>query len=235
MTVKGVPAVAVLGAVTVKVFRSVTGTVALVVVLPAASVATACSEYEPSARPAVGHDVLQLDPDGVVLPMVVQAPDPARYWTTTLATPDPVSAAVPETVTVPPWTELPAGEVTATVGGLRSIWTASDLKASVLPAVSLEKYRTVADEDTVKGPVYRVEDVVGVLPSVVYQVPATPLASEAERVTTTSVELHPAAFGRGDWDAVVTGGVVSPLGTATEVVAGTGDSQADPASTAYTA
>ena len=55
----------------------------------------------------------------------------------------------------------------APVGATVSIFTASEVGVSALPRLSTEKNRTVAVADTVNGPVYRVDAVVGVLPFVV--------------------------------------------------------------------
>ena len=117
----------------------------------------------------MAHEVDHVDaPVVMALPRSAQAPAPCCTWGCTLATPEPpVSAEVPLTVTVPLTTAADAGAVTAPVGATASTLSASDRGDSALPAVSTEKYRTVALVETVNGAVYAVEVVVGVLPSVV--------------------------------------------------------------------
>src|SRR6266700_6265287 len=140
-----------------------------VVELPATSVATAVSLCVPLVTPLV----FQLKEYGLLV-SVASTVVPSR-WNVTLAIPDgapdpvPRSVAPAVTVTLVPCVTLvpEAGEVIETVGAAASIWITCDLTASLLPAVSTEKYLTVVVRATVNGPVYLVLELVGVDPLVV--------------------------------------------------------------------
>jgi hypothetical protein len=108
---------------------TVTLTLLLVVLFPAASRAMAVRVWEPFAIVVVFQEVLW----GLVVSSVPRLVPSSRNWTPTTPT---LSEAVAETVTVPDTVAPLAGAVIVTVGGLLSTVTLTLLLVVLFPAAS---------------------------------------------------------------------------------------------------
>jgi hypothetical protein len=110
-------------------FDTVTVPPLLVVVLPAASRATAVRVWVPFPAAVVSQGTLY----GEVVSSAPRAAPSSRNWTPTTPM---LSEAVAETVTVPDTVAPPAGALIATLGALLSTVTLTALLVVVFPAAS---------------------------------------------------------------------------------------------------